>query len=61
MESVAAPDRLLEKSPGTSVAVVRAIAKTHAALKKNVSLAAGIGRELFPLAEAELIKRDLLY
>jgi NitT/TauT family transport system substrate-binding protein len=65
MASVAAADRLLEKSPGTVGAVVRAMTKTHAALKKDVLLATGIGRKLFPPAEAELIaeliRRDLPY
>lgn len=65
MASIAAADRLLAKSPGTAGAVVRAMTKTHAALKKDVSLAIGIGRKLFPPAEAELIgeliRRDLPY
>jgi ABC-type nitrate/sulfonate/bicarbonate transport system substrate-binding protein len=65
MASVAATDRLLKERPGMAEAVVRAIAKTHVALKKDVSLAAGIGRKLFPPAEAELIaeliRRDLAY
>jgi NitT/TauT family transport system substrate-binding protein len=65
MASVATTDRLLKEQPGMGAAVVRAIAKTHAALKKDVSLAAGIGRKLFPPAEAELIaeliRRDLPY
>ena len=63
MASVATSDRLLKERPGMGTAAVRAIAKTHAALKKDVSLAAGIGRKLFPPAEAELIaeliRRDL--
>jgi ABC-type nitrate/sulfonate/bicarbonate transport system substrate-binding protein len=65
MASVAATDHLLKEQPGTAEAVVRAIAKTHAALKKDVALATGIGRKLFPPAEAELIaeliRRDLPY
>jgi NitT/TauT family transport system substrate-binding protein len=65
MASVAATDRLLKRSPETAAATVRAIGKTHAALKKDVSLATGIGRKLFPPAEAELIaeliRRDLPY
>jgi NitT/TauT family transport system substrate-binding protein len=65
MASVATTDRLLKESPGTAMAAVRAIAKTHAALKKDISLATGIGRKLFPPSEAELIaeliRRDLPY
>jgi NitT/TauT family transport system substrate-binding protein len=65
MASIAAADRLLAKSPETAGAVVRAMTKTHAALKRDVSLATGIGRKLFPPAEAELIaeliRRDLPY
>jgi hypothetical protein len=42
---------------------VRAIVATQAALKKNVALAADVGRKLFPESEAgliaELIRRDL--
>jgi NitT/TauT family transport system substrate-binding protein len=65
MASVAAADRLRARAPETAAATVRAIAKTHAALKQDVSLATGIGRKLFPRAEAELIagliRRDLPY
>jgi ABC-type nitrate/sulfonate/bicarbonate transport system substrate-binding protein len=65
MASVAATDRRLERKPEVAAATVRAIARTHAALKKDVSLATGIGRKLFPPAEAELIaeliRRDLPY
>jgi NitT/TauT family transport system substrate-binding protein len=63
MASIAASDRLIERSPDTAAAAVRAIAKTQAALKRDVALATGIGRKLFPPAEAELIaeliRRDL--
>jgi ABC-type nitrate/sulfonate/bicarbonate transport system substrate-binding protein len=65
MASVATTDRLVARSPKTAAAAVRAIVKTHAALKANVGLATGIGRKLFPPAEAELIaeliRRDLPY
>ena len=44
---------------------MRALNKTHAALKADVSLATKIGRKLFPPDEAELIaeliRRDLPY
>ena len=65
MASVAAADRLIDRSPDLAAAAVRAIAKTHAALKQDVTLATGIGRKLFPPSEAELIaeliRRDLPY
>ena len=65
MASIATTDRLIARSPGIAAAVVRAIVKTQAALKKDVSLATDVGRKLFPQAEAELIAelihRDLPY
>ena len=65
MASIATTDRLIERSPDVAAAAVRAIAKTQAALKKDVSLATGVGRKLFPPVEAELIaeliRRDLPY
>ena len=65
MASIATSDRLIERSPIAAPAAVRAIAATHAALKKDVTLATRIGRRLFPPAEAELIaeliRRDLPY
>jgi ABC-type nitrate/sulfonate/bicarbonate transport system substrate-binding protein len=65
MAAIATTERLLERSAGTAAAAVRAIKKTHAALKKDVTLATGVGRKLFPPFEAELIaeliRRDLPY
>jgi ABC-type nitrate/sulfonate/bicarbonate transport system substrate-binding protein len=65
MASVATSNRVLERAPGLSAATVRALNRTHAALKADVSLATTIGRKLFPPAEAELIadivRRDLPY
>ena len=65
MASLAATDRLLEASPATAAAVIRAIAQTHAALKRDLALATTVGRKLFPPAEAaliaDLIARDLPY
>jgi ABC-type nitrate/sulfonate/bicarbonate transport system substrate-binding protein len=65
MASIATTDRLIERSPGIAAAAARAIVKTHAALKQDVSLATGIGKKLFPPSEAELIaeliRRDLPY
>src|SRR4029450_13690249 len=65
MASIATTDRLIERSPETAAAVVRAMVKTHAALKQDVARATDIGRKLFPPSEAELIaeliRRDLPY
>jgi NitT/TauT family transport system substrate-binding protein len=65
MASIATTDRLIARSPDVVAAAVRAIVKTQAALKKDVSLATGVGRKLFPPQEAELIadliRRDLPY
>jgi len=65
MASIATSDGLIERSPETAAAAVRAMVKTHAALKENVALATEIGRKLFPPSEAELIaeliRRDLPY
>jgi NitT/TauT family transport system substrate-binding protein len=65
MASVATSDRVIERSPEVPAAAVRAMAKTHAALKKDLTLATTIGRKLFPPTEAELIaeliRRDLPY
>src|SRR5579862_701195 len=58
-------DALIERSPETVAAAVRAIVKTQAALKADVSRAGEVGRKLFPPPEAglitELIRRDLPY
>ena len=63
MSSLAATDRLIDQSPDTAAAAIRAIGKTQAALKEDVSRAAEVGRKLFPPEEAtliaELIRRDL--
>src|ERR1700730_6250733 len=63
MSSLAATDRLIERAPDTAAAAIRAIVKTQAALKEDVSRATQVGRKLFPPQEAELIaeliRRDL--
>jgi len=65
MATIATTDRLIERAPDAAAAAVRAIAKTQAALKRDVSLAAAVGRKIFPPVEAELIgeliRRDLPY
>jgi NitT/TauT family transport system substrate-binding protein len=63
MASVATTERLINDSPETAAAAIRAIVKTQAALKEDPSRATEVGRKLFPPSEAalitELIRRDL--
>jgi ABC-type nitrate/sulfonate/bicarbonate transport system substrate-binding protein len=63
--AIVASDALIARSPETVAAAVRAIVKTQAALKANVSRATEVGTKLFPPEEAgliaELIRRDLPY
>jgi ABC-type nitrate/sulfonate/bicarbonate transport system substrate-binding protein len=63
MSALAATDRLVDGSPKTAAAAIRAIVKAQAALKADVSRATEVGRKLFPPQEAELIaeliRRDL--
>jgi ABC-type nitrate/sulfonate/bicarbonate transport system substrate-binding protein len=60
---VATTERLLADRPAVAECVVRAIAASHAALRRDVSLAAKVGGKLFPPLEAGLIaglvERDL--
>jgi ABC-type nitrate/sulfonate/bicarbonate transport system substrate-binding protein len=63
MASIAVPDRLVDASPETAAAAIRAIVKTQAALRAEPERAGEVGRKLFPPQEAsliaELIRRDL--
>jgi ABC-type nitrate/sulfonate/bicarbonate transport system substrate-binding protein len=65
MASIAATEALIERSPGTAAAAVRAVVRTQAALKEDIERATAVGRKLFPPLEAELIaeliRRDLPY
>ena len=65
MSALIASDALIQRNPEHAAAAIRALVKTQQALKKDVSLATRVGRELFPAAEAELIAdvvaRDLPY
>jgi NitT/TauT family transport system substrate-binding protein len=65
MATVAATDALIERSPQTAAAAVRAIVNTQKALQEDVGLALEVGRKLFPAGEAalivDLIRRDLPY
>jgi ABC-type nitrate/sulfonate/bicarbonate transport system substrate-binding protein len=61
--ALATTARLLEKRADLAAAAVRAIGKTHAALRLNPELAAKVGHERFPPEQAalitELVRRDL--
>ena len=63
--SIAASDRFIADAPDQAAGAVRAIVKTLAALKQDVTLATKVGRKVFPPQEAELIaeliRRDLPY
>jgi NitT/TauT family transport system substrate-binding protein len=63
--AITTSDTLIAREPDKVAAAVRAIVKTQAALKVDVSRAGEVGRKLFPPAEAELIieliRRDLPY
>ena len=63
--TIAATDALIAGAPDRVAAAVRAIVKTQAALKADVTRAATVGNALFPPSEAalivELIRRDLPY
>jgi len=65
MSALATTDRLIESSPDIAAAAVRALVKTHAALKADVSRATEVGRKLFPTDAAaliaDLVRRDLPY
>jgi NitT/TauT family transport system substrate-binding protein len=65
MASLATSDRLIARSPDVAAAAVRALMGAQTALKRDVSLAAEVGKRLFPEAQAaltaELIARDLPY
>src|SRR5215468_11306073 len=65
MASIATTDALIARSPEVAAGAVRALVKTHAALKRDVSLATQVGKKLFPPEQAELIAelihRDLPY
>ena len=65
MASLAVTDEFLARRPLDSARMVRAIDATHAALKRDISLAETVGRKVFPESEAKLIagliERDLPY
>lgn len=65
MASLAVTDDFLTRRPDDARRAVTAMEDTHAALKSDLSLAARVGRKVFPEREASLIaaliERDLPY
>ena len=63
MPSLITSQRMIDDSPDACSAAIRALVKTHKALKKNLSLATDVGKILLPKEEAGLIadvvERDL--
>jgi NitT/TauT family transport system substrate-binding protein len=63
--TIATTDAFIARAPEQAAAAVRAIVKTQAALKADVTRAAQVGNKLFPPSEAalitDLIRRDLPY
>jgi NitT/TauT family transport system substrate-binding protein len=63
MAAISTSGRLIERSPQTAAAVVRARVKTQKALKEDFRRATVVGEKLFPPSEAaliaELVRRDL--
>jgi NitT/TauT family transport system substrate-binding protein len=63
--TIATTDALIARAPDQVAAAVRAITRTQAALKADVTQAKQVGDKLFPPSEAELItgliRRDLPY
>ena len=63
--ALVATDRLIEESPSTAEAAVRAIVRAQRALRTDPSLAARVGQRLFPSEEAalieDLVRRDAPY
>ncbi|HLY45661.1 MAG TPA: ABC transporter substrate-binding protein [Stellaceae bacterium] len=55
MPVLATTERLVERSPETAAAAVRALVATHEALKADVGRATEVGRKRFPPREAGLI------
>jgi len=65
MAAIATSDALIERSPETAAAAVRAVVRAQEMLRADVALATKVGEKLFPATEAgliaELIRRDLPY
>jgi NitT/TauT family transport system substrate-binding protein len=65
MPALITSQKMIDEQPDACTSAVRALVKTHKALKEDVSLATKVGEKLFPATEAGLIaqvvERDLPY
>ena len=65
MPALITSEKMIAENPDACAAAIRALVKTHQALKNDIGLAAEVGKKLFPAAEAALIagvvERDLPY
>ena len=65
MAALITSDAVIERDPDAVAAAVRALVKTHKALKADVKLATDVGRKRFPDSEAniiaDLIERGLTF
>jgi NitT/TauT family transport system substrate-binding protein len=65
MPALITSQKMIDEQPDACAAAVRALVKTHKALKEDISLATKVGEKLFPATEAGLIaqvvERDLPY
>ncbi|MEK9678896.1 MAG: ABC transporter substrate-binding protein [Rhodospirillaceae bacterium] len=65
MPALITSQKMIDEQPDACASAVRALVKTHKALKEDVSLATKVGEKLFPATEAGLIaqvvERDLPY
>ena len=63
MPALITSQKMIDDSPESCEAAIRALVKTQKALKKNIGLATEVGKKLFPNEEAGLIadvvERDL--
>ena len=63
MPALITSQQMIDDDPDACAAAIRALVKTHQALKENLGLATDVGKKLFPTEEAGLIadvvERDL--
>ena len=63
MPALITSQQMIDNDPDACAAAIRALVKTHKALKENLGLATDVGNKLFPMEEAGLIadvvERDL--
>jgi ABC-type nitrate/sulfonate/bicarbonate transport system substrate-binding protein len=65
MPAIATTTALIAEAPDVAAKIIRAVVKTQAALKEDISLATAVGAKIFPARAAALIgavvERDLPY